>query len=77
MRLVVAKRGETQGSPIRSHLRQSERVSEGDQINELNNVPPFSAFRFLRIKRWHERHKIMTNDEVEEAYQAFFKKVGW
>ncbi len=43
------------------------------QIEEQENSP----FRFLRIKRWHERHKIMTNDEVEEAYQAFFKKVGW
>ena len=36
-----------------------------------------SPYRFLRIKRWHERHKIMTNDEVEEVYQAFFDKVGW
>jgi len=43
------------------------------QIEEQEGSP----FRFLRIKRWHERHKIMTNDEVEEAYQAFFKKVGW
>lgn len=43
------------------------------QIEEQENSP----FRFLRIKRWHERHKIMTNDEVEEAYQEFFKKVGW
>jgi acetyltransferase-like isoleucine patch superfamily enzyme len=44
-----------------------------EQIEEQENSP----FRFLRIKRWHERHKLMTNDEVEEAYQAFFKKVGW
>lgn len=43
------------------------------QIEEQESSP----FRFLRIKRWHERHKIMTNDEVEEAYQAFFKKAGW
>lgn len=43
------------------------------QIEEQENSP----FRFLRIKRWHERHKIMTNDEVEEAYQEFFNRVGW
>lgn len=43
------------------------------QIEEQENSP----FRFLRIKRWHERHKIMTNDEVEEVYQEFFRKVGW
>jgi serine acetyltransferase len=43
------------------------------QIEDQENSP----YRFLRIKRWHERHKIMTNDEVEEAYQEFFRKVGW
>jgi hypothetical protein len=43
------------------------------QIEEQEKSP----YRFLRIKRWHERHKIMTNDEVEEVYQAFFKDVGW
>ncbi len=43
------------------------------QIEEQESSP----YRFLRIKRWHERHKIMTNDEVEEVYQAFFKDVGW
>ncbi len=43
------------------------------QIEEQESGP----FRFLRIRRWHDRQKTMTNDEVEEVYQAFFKKVGW
>jgi acetyltransferase-like isoleucine patch superfamily enzyme len=43
------------------------------QIEEQESGP----FRFLRIKRWHERQKTMTNDEVEEIYQDFFRKVGW
>jgi len=48
-----------------------------EQQKELIAKQDESPFRYLPIHDWHVRHKIMTNEEVEEVYQDFFRKVGW
>lgn len=48
-----------------------------EKQRELRKTEEGSPFRYLRIKPWHVRQKTMTNDEVEEIYQEFFRKAGW
>ena len=58
-------------------LKKLESYSDEATQKELIKDQENSSFRYLPIKDWHVRHKIMNNNEVEEIYQAFFKKAGW